>query len=176
MHVFIEQSYSRHGPGTRAEGQARHVWSLPRILVLALVSCRMFSVLRNTMSTRISSFCHNALLKGGRAEPTVLPIDKWSPLAHAQLKVFAHRHRAWWCQAAHSGVPGSLCDAVVPLPSWPLPHSRGSAGLWLSLLGSTGLTVLPLGHGQMSLDTHSHLIPLTPGSILGTNLTTCWNS
>lgn len=156
-----------------AEGQARHMWSLPRILVLALVCCRMFSVLRNTLSARINSFCHDALRKRGSAEATILPIDKWSPLAQAQLKVFAQRHRAWWSQAAHSGVPGSLCDGVVPLPSWPLPHRRGSAGLWLSLLGSTGLTVLPLGHGRMSLDTHSHLIPLTPGSILGTYLTTC---
>ena len=161
------------GQALGAKGQARHMWSLPPVLALDFVSCRMFSVLRNTMSTRISSFCHHALRKRGRAEATILPTDKWSPLLHAQLKVFAQCHRAWWSQAAHSGVPGSLCDEEVPLPSWPLPHRRGSAGLWLSLFGSTGLTGLPLGCGQMSLDTRSHLIPLTPGSILGTYLKTC---
>ena len=168
---------SNHIPGMGralgAKGQARHMWCLPRIPALVLVSCRMFSVLRNTMSTWISSFCHHTLRKRGRAEATILLTDKWSPVLHAQLKVLAQRHRARWSQDAHSEVPGSLCDEEVPLPSWPLPHRRGSGGLWLSLLGSTGLAVLPLSRGQMSLDTRSHLIPLTPGSILGACLKTC---
>ena len=122
---------SNHIPGMGralgAKGQARHMWCLPRIPALVLVSCRMFSVLRNTMSTWISSFCHHTLRKRGRAEATILLTDKWSPVLHAQLKVLAQRHRARWSQDAHSEVPGSLCDEEVPLPSGPC-HTGGAQG------------------------------------------------